>query len=108
MSKPITPDEVGEVKSSKMPPEVFDAFNECIAKHWDGRSANFTQKEALAAILAKLPDETSETVYENRWLDVEELYRRAGWHVDYDRPGYCETYEANFTFKRRSRGSGTT
>lgn len=55
-----------------------------------------------AAILAKLPDVTREQIYENRWLDIEDSYRAVGWHVEYDKPGYCESYEATFTFKRRT------
>ncbi len=43
---------------------------------------------------------TSTTVCDNHWLDVEDVYREAGWVVEYDKPGYCESYEATFTFKK--------
>lgn len=32
-------------------------------------------------------------------LDVEDVYRAAGWEVTYDKPGYNETYDATFTFR---------
>lgn len=28
------------------------------------------------------------------WLDLEDIYRDEGWTVEYDSPGYNETYEA--------------
>jgi hypothetical protein len=31
-------------------------------------------------------------------LDIEPIYREAGWIVEYDKPAYCENYDANFTF----------
>ena len=42
-----------------------------------------------------------EKVFKNKWLDVEEVYRKAGWKVEYDKPGYCEDYEAYFVFEKR-------
>ncbi len=103
MSKPITPSEVGRAKTQRIPAQVFDAFNDCISKSWDGRSASFTQNVVVEAILERMPDMTRSQLYEQRWLDVEDSYRAAGWEVEYDRPGYCETYAATFTFKRRKR-----
>jgi len=39
-------------------------------------------------------------IFEMGWLDVEDAYRAQGWNVVYDRPGYCESYEASFIFTR--------
>ena len=39
-------------------------------------------------------------LFENHYLDVEELYRQEGWLVTHDKPGYDETYPATFTFER--------
>ena len=35
------------------------------------------------------------------WLDVEGIYRKAGWDVEYDSPGYCEDYPATFKFRKK-------
>jgi hypothetical protein len=40
-------------------------------------------------------------VFDNQWLDIEDIYREAGWKVSYDKPAYNETYKAYFTFSRR-------
>lgn len=102
MTKPITPNEVVSLKTEWLPDAVFAVFNEAIAKHWDGREATFRQDE-VAALIAERTATRLEVVYENRWLDVEESYRAVGWSVSYDKPAYCETYPATFTFKKKKR-----
>jgi len=104
MSGPIKPSDVVELKRKVVIPEkVFDAFNELIAKYWTGSSARFTQDEVMRLVLKKFArtnNVTRRSVYDNRWLDVEPIYREAGWKVVYDRPGYNESYEPTFAFSK--------
>lgn len=108
MSQPITPDEAHAkyLSADRFPPEVFDAFNELIEKNWTaGGVATFTQEAVVTLILGKLlirANATREKIYVNKWLDVEDAYRQKGWDVNYDKPGYNESYAPTFTFKRRS------
>lgn len=102
MTKPIAPDDVVAAKTATIPDEVFEAFNEAIARHWNGRTSTFTQDEVVKAIELKLNGRmTKQELFANGCLDVEDSYRALGWTVDYDKPGYCETYAANFTFKKK-------
>ena len=59
--------------------------------------------EVVAAIIAEFAKGGREVaraeVFDNHWLDVAAV-RAAGWKVEWP-DGYCETYAANFTFKRR-------
>lgn len=98
---PITPEEVVQQKKVQIPPEVFNAFNDMIAKHWNGISARFTQNAVVVAILAYLPEKNAGDIFSNHWLDVEDIYREAGWRVVFDRPGYCDSYEATFEFSKK-------
>jgi hypothetical protein len=101
--KPITPKEVSKGKLDSFPDKVIEAFNELIAKHWDGRESHFKQDEVVALIRRKM-DMSSSQIFENNWLDVEDTYRKAGWTVEYDSPAYCEDYPATFKFtKKRAR-----
>lgn len=43
----------------------------------------------------------ADEVFKKGWLNVEYLFRAAGWEVQYDKPGYNETYEAYFTFSKK-------
>ena len=53
-------------------------------------------------ILKCAPEElqvTRSMIFEKHWLDFEDIYRKAGWFVNFDKPAYNETYDAFFEFK---------
>jgi hypothetical protein len=39
-------------------------------------------------------------IFDDNLLDVEEVYEKAGWKVEYDKPAFNESYPATFTFRR--------
>lgn len=96
-SKPITPDEVVGVKKVIIPKKVFEAFNTLIAGNFSGSSAVVGQDEVVTLMVANGLSEGD--IYDKGWLDVEDVYKSAGWIVEYDKPGYNEDYPATFTFK---------
>lgn len=98
--KPITPKEVTTKRRESIPDAVFEVFNDLIVKHWSGSSATIKQGEAAKLIAKKLKC-SEEKLYENHWMDVEPIYRKAGWSVKYDKPGYNESYEAYFVFSKK-------
>lgn len=93
----ITPEEAVELKSDVIPPEVFMAFNETIARHLNGGQASFRQAEVVSLIAGRV-DCSAQYIFEHNWLDVEAVYRKAGWLVTYDKPGYNESGDATFIF----------
>jgi len=98
--KPITPAQVIKKKKDGIPDFVMEAFNSLIAKNFDGHDATIKQEEVLQVILANSPEgTTSDMVFDEHWLDVEDIFKKAGWQVDYDKPAYNETYEPTFTFR---------
>lgn len=98
--KPIKPSEVIKKKKESLPDEVIESFNELIAEKWNGNQAKISQKEVASLISSKL-DIQKEAIYEKHWLDVEDIFRKAGWHVEYDQPGYNESYEPYFIFEKK-------
>lgn len=97
MTEPIKPEEV-EFSATKTD-EVIQVFNELIQKYWDGTQARFKQDEAVGLITERMGQKPG-FLFENKYLDIEHLYRRAGWKVEYDKPGYNESYPATFTFSK--------
>lgn len=97
--KPISPSEIVQ----QIPDWVIKGTNECIQAHYLElrKESHFTQNELVDYVLAHAPDDsiTRRTLFDNHWLDIEPIYRKVGWIVKYDKPGYCESYSANFTFK---------
>ena len=98
MVQPISPE---NVKEALLPDEVIEVFNELIQEHWNGHNARILQSKA-ADIISKRMKLSQYDIYERRYLDIEQVYRDAGWKVKYDKPGYNETYEATFTFSRNA------
>ena len=98
--KPIRPEEVLKIKGQDMAKEVIETFNEFIARNWDGSRSCFKLDEIAKAVAKKLNVETG-VLFENHWMDVEGIFREAGWSVDYDQPGYCESYPATYTFTKK-------
>lgn len=103
--RPVAPSEIGEAKGAFFPPEVIQAFNECITAHFSHSSANFTQEKVVDRIteLMQVKNESfhRSMIFTRGYLNVEAYYEGVGWKVEYDRPGYCETYDANYTFTKR-------
>lgn len=100
MTDPIRPEDVTETKRGNFPPEVMQAWNDIIAKNFSNGSSFIRQNEIAEAIAKKL-DITRTEVFDNKYLDIEDIYRAHGWKVEYDKPGYNESYEASFTFRKR-------
>lgn len=104
--KPVSPDNIN--KNKIIPDFVVAAANELIQKHWNGNRAQFTLEALVKLALEKKPEEdthTKESLFGEHAFDIEPLFRSAGWRVEFDKPGYCESYDAFFFFsKGRSNG----
>lgn len=96
MIKPIKPSEV--VK--KIPDFMIEVFNELIQENWNGHEAKFKLNDAFNRLKQKNP-EAAEIAYEKNYFDVESIYRKEGWKVMFDKPGYCEDYDAYFVFSKK-------
>jgi len=99
--KPISPNEMNVRKLEVIPECVIEAFNYLIALKWTGGYAKFKQDEVVDRILSKQPEGFNrQTIYDQHWLDVEDIYRAEGWKVTYDKPAYCESYAPTFEFSK--------
>lgn len=100
-TKIFTPQDAKEKHRETIPEFVIEAFNSLLAEKFNNRGITITQDEAIDRILAYSKDDElrRDIIFENKWLDVEPLYRENGWEVDFDKPGFNESYKAYFTFK---------
>jgi hypothetical protein len=105
MSKPITPREAKTASINNIPSFVIDAFNKLIVANMQGRYSTIKQDDVVAEISKAIdrsdnasPGFVRDQVFKNKWLDVEDLYKKAGWSVYYDKPAYNESYPATFSF----------
>ena len=100
MPGPIKPSEVDKTKT--IPEAVFEVFNHLIIEHWNGNEAVLSQEEVVARAAKALGCERH-VLFSRHYLDVEDAYRKVGWDVSYDKPGYSETGPAIFTFRRTKK-----
>ena len=99
MIKPITPQEVID-SPKRIPEEIIKVFNDLIIKNWRGRSSVIKQSEIVNKIV-RYTKYSKDEIFANGFLEVEEIFSKAGWEVVYDKPGWNESYEANFEFKKK-------
>lgn len=98
--KPITPTEAGRIKFKNLPPQVIKAWNELIAKNFDGKESIVYFSDAVTQLVKACNNlKTREEIIDSGYLDIESVYRNFGWTVVFDKPGYNETYKAKYIFK---------
>jgi hypothetical protein len=97
MTEPLTPKDALAVAHTSFPDGVIEVWNELIQKNLRGKRATIKQDDAARALARKFRV-PQQKVYDNDWLDIEDVYRKAGWRVRHDKPGYDESYAAYFEF----------
>lgn len=97
MTQPITPQEVGTGAFEHLPEEVIEIFNGFIEDKWNGKESFFTQDEVMEALEERFML-NREVLFDRRYLDVEGVYRNAGWKVQYESPSIGESFKAYFKF----------
>jgi len=97
--KPISPADIKKLKAEYTPPDfVVNVVNDLIKQK---NSTYFTIKQdAIVSALEALGYARSE-IFDSKWLDIEPAFNKVGWKVTYDKPGYCESYDAFFQFEAK-------
>lgn len=98
--KPIGPEQAEQLRMEQFPGEVLEVFNALIAKNMVRGRAVIRQDDAVRALVARGMNEGK--IFQDGLLDVEDMYRQAGWKVTYDKPGYNESGNAYFVFEAPS------
>lgn len=99
---PITPDEALAQRGPQIPDLMFKVVNDLIVRKLHHDTAYISETEIIAEFLVSAGSTWSrEVIYQQRALDFEQFYRRAGWIVTYDKPAHNENYPAIFIFRRK-------
>ncbi len=101
--KPISPDEI----IPSIPEFVIEAVNTLLKEKYKCATgkAVLIQDEVVEAILSAAEKNGQglprRALFGTGWLDFEHLYGQSGWEVVYAKPGYCDTFKANYTFTKK-------
>ena len=104
MTKPFTPEEAAKSHESVIPKEVFEVFNKLLATRFSGTEVVTIKMDEVAPLICEKLKVTRNQLANNGWLDIEPFYRKAGWDVEYDKPGFNETYYTSFWEFRPKEG----
>lgn len=95
--KAISPNEAKELHVVEIPDSMIEVVNELLVKHVNPNSNNqyfsITQKEVIDLYVARFGEKPKW-----EWLNFEPIYKKQGWNVEYDRPGFNESYGAFWRF----------
>lgn len=95
--KPLSKEEVKKAKT--IPDIIIKTVNELLIKNYSNGKAIIMQSEIVDIVSAD-PNGISRTdIFNNNYLDFEDVYRAIGWKVTYDEPVYYESYEPYFIFE---------
>ena len=101
MVKPLAPADVVSARAVLFPDFVLKTWNTAIAKNWTGIQSRIEQDDMVYELIAASPSHIDRgDVFNNHWLDIEDVYRAEGWVVEYVKPAYNDSYYAHYIFKK--------
>lgn len=103
--KPISPEDIIELRLDEIPDEMIETVNKLIVQNWGVGKARVLQKDIEDAFLilynSKYNKEmASREMYDKRWMDIEDIYRKKGWKVNFFKPDYTESFDSYFVFEK--------
>lgn len=100
MVKAFSPADAEAARDVSIPDGVIVAVNDLLAKKYRKGAIILRIGEVQTAIVAEMKLLDKSQIVQH-WLDFEEIYRKQGWKVVYDGPGYNESYEGYYEFNRK-------
>lgn len=97
---PVRPDELVPANERQIPDVVFDVFNAHLTRGSAKASTGIRiEEEDIVRELVKRGLKKAD-IFGKKWLQVEPIYRQAGWEVVYSRPNLAyEYFPSSLTFK---------
>lgn len=99
--KPISPGEAKKRKSFSLHPTIIELVNEHLTKHAGASTITMSQDALVEKFMQRHPHFDREKLFTDKMLDIESTYERSGWIVEYDSPGYNESYRPSWSFEPR-------
>ncbi len=96
--KPITPEEAKDSIIRSFPDYIIESVNELIVE--TGRSCKYVKilREDVIKRIQSKKDVSRDHLFNNKFLDFEDVYRDQGWSVSYDQPCRGESFKAYYKF----------
>lgn len=96
--KPITPEEAKKSIIKSFPDYIIESVNELIVENRRGVGSITILREDVIKRIQSKKDVSRGYLFDNKFLDFEEIYKDQGWHVNYDQPCQGEDFKAYYQF----------
>lgn len=98
--KPITPQSLKT--GGNVPDVVIETVNEMLTKEYARTSSHHItlSQDDIVKLICQKTGVDRHMIFDEGWLNFEDIFRAAGWCVSYDKPAYNESYAATFNFKK--------
>jgi hypothetical protein len=97
--EPITPQELNESLGEIFPVAVITSFNNLLKEKYRGDNSIIIKvDEAVNRILSLDDSLTRNILFEKKYLDIENLYRKFGWSVTFNSPDRDENFDSYYVF----------
>ena len=92
-AKPVHPNGLVEIIQESVHPDAIDIFNGLIAKNFKGNYSRIEipTQEFMDKLKERFKDESVYSSYEKHMVTI---FRKSGWNIYIDEPGFCETYSS--------------
>lgn len=95
----LKPRDIIEDLENIIPGFVVEAVNNLLKKNYRGSSTTIKQADIQNEILRISPEEiTQQSIYDNKWMDFDEIFKKKGWDVEYIKSDYTGGFKSYFTF----------
>lgn len=98
---PLTPEVAMQSHYKNVPGKVIECWNKCIQENLQVRGKKVSSRFLLEELSDKIKQEmecSHDEAQKKGWFDLEDVFRKQGWKVSYDQPGYNESYKAHYEF----------
>lgn len=99
--EPIKPKDIIDNLDDIIHPAVIKAVNALLKEQYRGGTVTIKLKEVISRAKQICPDLSPQEMEDKKHLDFEPVFRKAGWKVTYDQPGWDETYDSYFEFSSK-------
>ena len=100
--KPVTPQELDKELENSFPDAVIEAFNRLLKENYRGKGSITIKQKDVVDLIFKLDESlTSSIIYKKNYLNIESLYSKSGWKVQYESPDRDQNFDSYFVFSKK-------
>ena len=104
LENPISPDDISDNKEKYIHQTIIKTVNKILKERYNlGSTVDIKISEISKPFFEAHPEIDEDKAWKAKMFDIEDAYRKFGWKVSYDRPGWDESYEGFYKFSKGAK-----